>query len=566
MTMGGLAGRLRNRLGLALAGFTGIDIALHFGVIPELLGLGESVIVPSLLAITTAYVLDLGIFVWLLDWAVLFVLGALTIPYLVPRTLQHWGKSLWVRFAIATAAIASAMLVEQVAYRLLEPEYELLFYYGPIPAAVGLVGAATAGLLFVATGVHSLTFKLIGSRSGSPVADADGFGDGRTSVRRRVFHGTVMAISLGIVFGNAMLLTPLLQSAFLVFLALARLHPADVTGSDPTDRLSVGTIAAWGEPHHVTALLYSLLALTYVSFIGLSGVGVNPVRQLLTQGIAGITLFGCFFVIPIFHVVTYVERLFRVFATDLEDRIAAAPPGLDAGDAKRAPGFLLPAGVLLGVSRLVFEMYDDPADTMGWIPWSVILIVAGVTLVVPFLRAPVRLQLSDYHATPLAVALLVAVEHQIGEPSHGTSAGIVGRFLHEQSISTGMVLDSLLFTLLAIFVFLLPYLAFGTLTYISAVRDETVARALGSLRLASRAWLFGTGFILFTGRIKITQGGFEATAANSSLETFAVAAIGLVMYATLFYAAWSTLRGILSGGLVPRFEVVRESDSDQISH
>jgi hypothetical protein len=56
--------------------------------------------------------------------------------------------------------------------------------------------------------------------------------------------------------------------------------------------------------------------------------------------------------------------------------------------------------------------------------------------------------------------------------------------------------------------------------------------------------------------MRVTGDGFD-TVPTSGPETLLVAATGLLMYATLLYAAWLTARAALSGGLLPRFEMAR---------
>lgn len=524
------------------------DLTVRLG--PELFGVSDQIVVP-VAVVTSTTVVDASTLGWAINWLTLFALGVYLTPYLFPQSLLSWASGLWARLAVAGGATALGLLVEAL-YRSALPAGGSPLPVGPSVGTVGGSLVGSAGLLAVAA---VLGRAVNPSPFPRPEAAYLALPEGvdRTGPVGLVVRGTLVVVTLAVVFATAAQLYPLTEALVLGVAVYTVAVPADVRAADPVERLSVGAVAAWGRLRHVTALLYLLATLLALTAVAVEALGAFPVVTLLSGGVAGVALLACTLVVPVVHVLKYADRAFRSFAVEID----RGNRPVDLVDPGRAPGFMLHAGALFGLLDLVYVEGRLSGPVPGSV-WVAVAVLTVVTLWASYARAPLRAVIPDYHAVPLAVGLWLAAATEVGSPADGYTA----RLLLGMPVGPGVAVDAAVGALLVVLGVLFVYAPVGALAYET---DREAAARDGGDSLGTALWLWGLNTVVWTvgiGALYVMAGfpgSFEALnewmQANSG-DLLAVGPVAFPMGLSFLGAVAYTVIPLLSGRLLPRFEPV----------
>jgi hypothetical protein len=523
--------RLLGGLGTLAAG----DLGMRF--LPDVAGVGDQIVVPAAV-FSSRLLFDAATVGWVVNWLTLFALAAITTPYLFPERLLDWTATPTVRLSVAVGATATGLVVESgLRAAILGQPSPLPVAPSPLVAA-GAVGSGT-GLLVAATALGGLAWP---SPRSAPdrtyLALPDGVG--RTGPLQRVLRGTLLVVTLGIVFATAAQLYPVTELLVVGGAVYALLDLGAAGVEDPVERLAVGAVAAWGGYRHAAALAYLLAALLVLTGIALDTLGAFPVATLLGQGPVGVALLVALLLVPTLHVLAYADRAFRSFAGELNrqgrSRALLTP--------SRAPGFMIPAGALFGLLPLLFERGEGLVRPVTPPVWALIVALAALTLWTAYATAPVRLRLPDYHAVPLAIAAWIAAGSDFGNLEFGIGA----RLVTGRPIGPGIAIEAALSAAVVVIVVSLAYAPVA-----SAVYDGD--DALGTVLVL---WTAHTAVLVVVfGPLYVLDGTPPVVAFAESLPSSPVEAAALLLWTlTFFPAAAYTGLAVLSGRLWPRFEAV----------
>lgn len=523
--------RLLGGLGALAAGDLGVRI------LPDLVGASDRVVVPAAV-FTSRLLLDAATVGWMLNWLMLFALAALLTPYLFPERLLDWTSTLTVRLSVAAGATATGLVVESgLRAAILDGPSPLPVSPSPLVLA-GTVGGG-AGLLVLATALGGVTQpSLLSAPDRTFLALPDDVD--RTAPAQRVLRGTVLVVTLGVVFATAAQLYPVTELLVMGGAVYALLDLGPTGAEDPVERLAVGAVAVWGGHRHAAALAYLLAALLILTGIALDTLGPFPVATLLGQGPLGVALLVGLLVVPTLHVLAYADRAFRSFAVELNrqgrSRALLTP--------SRAPGFMIPAGALFGLLPLLFERGEGLVRPVTPPVWALIVALAALTLWTAYARAPVRLRLPNYHAVPLAVAAWIAAGSDFGNPEFGIGA----RLVTGRPIGPGIAIEAVLSAAVVVIVVLLAYAPVASAVYEG---DDALGTALA-------LWTAHTVVpVVVFGPLYVLAGTPPVVAFAESLPSSPVEAGALLLWTlTFFPAALYTGLAVLSGRLWPRFEAV----------
>jgi hypothetical protein len=432
-TRGGPSSRV---VGLCFGGLASIDLAAR--IVPELLGLGDSLLLPVGALLATTYALELATVGWLFGWLLFGMVVFQMSPLLFPRRLHEWAHGLPNRVALTASAVGVGVFIEQSIL------VGLQVGRSPLPVALErfpLVAGAAVVLLLLSRFVPPVRWEsgLLYSfdRSIYP----------REEARSGIFttQHLLVVLLLGVLLAETSLLFPLPELLILAVVG-SDLVGRPLTGSVParrdvTERLVQGVAGLWIGPRGLLWFFYSSFGLFAVFFFLVLYVDYLDFWALLaSRPRTGAFLAYCFGGMAVLVIVASVRLLERIPAQihtrqrrgGLATRTSEATP--PAGDRSRVPGLLIPAGVLwvvLEFARPTFENGTPAAEIPAFTITPTLVGVAAVTSLLGVLTV-VRsgwfpeLPLSDYQAAALSMACLFTLGIGVGfstgstEPTGGS--------------------------------------------------------------------------------------------------------------------------------------------------
>lgn len=489
------------------SGFGGLAcLDIVWRSLPELVGLGDSLVLPAMLALSTGVVLDAGTVGWVLGWFLLASLVAYVAPRLYPESAQGVASGVPMRLAVAGSTVAVGTLIERTIV-------EEWFGVGTTPIPYGLerlgaILAASAGAFAVAMALGYLSSRIRGGRgradpnspagsrgsgAGSSVGssgirtdratggadllnysfDSSGGSSPTSSPSLRDHHErgvtatvspgpvSLVAVSvllcgfLGLLLSGVSLLYPLPELVVVGwFVRDTAIEVLDLTHGqipvrlDVAERFAMGASAVWAGVRGVLTFVY------VCSGLFLTIIYVLYVRQLVGDVFGSGLVPGMFLVACLgtatLHAAVYWLRIVDRLPAHLFADDETAPVG-------RVPGLLIPSGLLVGL----FAAWSFSGSGEG-LPETVSLgyAIPAVVLVAVALRAVLRRDHavesaeSDALAVPLAFGMLAALPPSIGNET-------VGEGLHalfaDGTFSVGVPLYALAVFLAVGVVAVVPY-------------------------------------------------------------------------------------------------------------
>lgn len=417
-----------------LGSIAGSDLAVRF--LPELFGLGDTFAVPIGAVLTARLLLHWGTLGWLLSWlllgAVLFQLAPITLP----RAEREWAHGLPGRFAFAAGGVTLGLFLEKV---LLE---RTGLGQSPFPYPMEYAPVAVAGVVALVVVARFLPPMQLGGsllytfdESDYPIERAAGV----SFVSQYLLLLAVVALMLA----EISLLFPLPELLILgvsvhdVLEYRLRSVPQIPARRELTERVVIGAAAIWSGIRGSLWLLYNVAGLLLVILVDILYVrGIQLGRMLSIQPLDA--AFVVFVLVAATGLATVsIVRLIERIPVQLAGSITgdSTPVRVDDGpdhdyprphvpdgdlnahvfrDLPRIPGFLIPAGLLLGALEMALPNQGfQPFETVPVLemtpPLVTIAVAAAAVGALTVLRPTwfPGVPVSDYYAGPMAVTFLL---------------------------------------------------------------------------------------------------------------------------------------------------------------
>ena len=420
--------RLRERVArpatLLLGGVASADLLLR--IVPELIGLGDGLLLPVGTLLASTYLLEWGTIGWLFGWLLFGAVVFQMAPLLYPHRLYEWAHGLPNRLSLSAGAVALGVFLEKFVLAVLD------IGTTPLPydlAAFPFVLGAVLALLLASRVLPAVRWE------SEFLYSFDEAIYPRESVDTGVFTAQhlLVALLLGALLAETSLLFPLPE---LLVLAVVGVDVADTRFStnvparrDLTERLVQGVTGIWIGPRGLLWFLYVAFSLftaffLIVLYVELVNLGALVTRRPLTAAFVGYCLGGTVLLVTV-STVRLAERIpARIHARQQQSDAAARTSGATppTRDRARVPGFLLPAGLLwmcLEFARPDYSTYLPLAEIPPFALTPPILVGAalagllGVVTVVWADRLPTA-PLSDYQTAVMSLACLAALGIGVG--------------------------------------------------------------------------------------------------------------------------------------------------------
>lgn len=432
---------------VVFGGLASVDLATR--MVPELLGFGDSLLVPVGALLATTYALELSTAGWLFGWLLFATVVFQMSPLLFPRRRHEWAHGLPNRFALTVSAVAVGVFVEQGILLGLDAGRS------PLPLSLDRfpsVAAAVFGLLLLSRLLPPVRWEsnLLYSFDRA-IYPEDRAGTGIFTTQH-----LLVVLLLAVLLAETSLLFPL-PELLVVAVVGGDLLGRPFTGSVParrdvTERVVQGITGLWIGPRGLLWFFYSSFGLFAVFFFLVLYVDFLDFWALLARRPRTAAFVAyCFGGMAVLVIVSSVRLLERIPAQihtqrrrdELATRTSGATP--PAVDRPRVPGLLIPAGVLwvlLEVARPAFENGTPAAEMPPFTVTPTLVAVAVVTSLVGLLTV-VRSEwfpatpLSDYQAAALSMACLFALGIGVGFSSN--SATPVGGSMRLHVVSNTVV-------------------------------------------------------------------------------------------------------------------------------
>lgn len=506
---------------------------------PELVGVGDTVVLPAVLVVTSNLVLDAAAVGWGLGWLLLGLVVFTSVPRLYPDDVEDVASGVPLRLAAAVTAVAVGTLVERSIV-------EEWFGVGttPIPYGLERLGVVLAGgtLLFVAAVAVSAVARrgsddrprtseldpweeggspTISWRTDSGSGALDPFSSGRGSAEPRrstlqaseaidfslsrtsgvgaaelVWRSVVLSACLGLLLAAISLLYPVSELIVIGWFASDLVDAALGSGAeiparaDLAERFAVGASSVWGSAAGVYSFLYVCVGL----FAHL--VVLFYVRLLLGDvwsANAGSLLFAfvCLGAATI-HAAAYWLRI--------SERLPVALFDIPHSALVRVPGLLLPSGLLLAVfiawnNTVPGEPLPD-AVPLGYLVAAVVGVAVALGTVLlsdvvdddPSFRA-------DHALIPVAIGCHLALPAMMVPD---VIAGF-GTIVTSEPLATGAILRGVGRALAVMGLAVCPYFVPHALLIASDAGWGGLGGLLGTYALALAAWIVTLVLFLVVG-------------------------------------------------------------------
>ncbi|WP_254273208.1 hypothetical protein [Haloarcula marina] len=427
-----------------LAGIAGTDVLVR--VVPELLGLGDSLLLPVAFVLTSQFVLDWGTVGWALGWTLFASVVFQLAPLLFPRRLHEWAHGLPNRFTMAVSTVAVGVFLEKLLVE------SLGFGTTPLPVPTAffpVVVLFVFGLCLVARFVTPVRvdtpFLYSFDASVYPVAESEGM----LVVTQQLF----VVCFVGLLLAELSLLFPLPELLVLSVVGYDGVAAvmSDVeelpSRRDVAERVVQASTAVWHGPRGIIWALYATAGLFAAFFVDYLYVDALELWALSTvrpvdAAFAAYTLAGMTVLVAI-ATLRLAERIPLELQDGLGDQIArerlrpnVSPAGVSttnggprnegtplADDStRRLPGLMVPAALLVMSLELARPNYtgDPPVSQIPPLelsaPIVALAVVAGVVGVATVVRPDAfpSSGLSDYQAGAVSVACFFTLGLGVG--------------------------------------------------------------------------------------------------------------------------------------------------------
>jgi hypothetical protein len=412
-----------------IGGATAFDVLLR--LVPEMVGLGDTVIISSGAVFVTTYVFEAQHASFLLGWAILFALAFNFTPHLYPLKFVDAATSYLTRFTVAASSTAVGVVTVDGVYVLVASVSGQVSRQAMVTPKARTAIAVLAGVTIlhsVAT-VAMCTDRIppIGadtrwlsrphtgqeeresterSQQAEPV-DPDPTVSERCSAST-VIRGGLMSVALGVVLAAVYLLYPVTELFVLGYICheLLAAHVGFFTpglGTGLEERLAMGAAAAWASSRHIVSLLFAACILLTASMVS---IGLNTQTYQGAAGRPGDTLLALVVTVATFvYVLRYVARILVRIPYQVEElretRFTTPDIGTDGEAPYRIAGFMVPAALVYAVIAEGIWMTSEGI--------AITVALAAIMLLLSYEPSPWRLTLSDYDAVPVAAGVTVAI-------------------------------------------------------------------------------------------------------------------------------------------------------------
>jgi hypothetical protein len=390
------------------------DILLR--TLPELLGLGDSFVLPILTIVTFRHVVQFATVGWGLGWLLLFSLVYYFTPKLYPETILRWASGVQVRFALALSAVGVGLLVEKAIL------VTMGFGTTPTPLSPRLVVGVLAGVVALFT-LASVTDPIVVRTRFFSVPDSSLVQLPERLRRDYSFaeftiRGSLLAVVLGVLLAEVSLLYPLPELLVLGVVAYEGLFDGLLDGNylparrDAAERAAFGAVSAWGRPRHLVVLLYAVFVIFMTILFALFAFDHLPLLSMIQRNPGSVLLILSMIGTTLLYTTKYSLRILVRLPLQVHESLhtGSVPDGPEFERVShRIPGFLLPSVILFFTfSRLFITNTTIEAVPLSELSTAQVALAVGLVLTVLLLSYrpfPEPVDLSDYHALPAAVGL-----------------------------------------------------------------------------------------------------------------------------------------------------------------
>lgn len=404
-----------------LGAVAGTDLLVR--ILPELLDLGDTLIVPVGTVLVTRLVLDWALIGWLLSWVllamVLFQIAPITFPY----GARDWAHGLPGRTAVTVSGITLGVFLEKAILEWTQIG-QSPFPYRIEPLTVGVVFAGLVVLFTASLALPPLqwgtTVLYRFDENELPVESGTGAS----------FFGSylLLVVVIGLMLAEISLLFPLPEvlilgvSVYDIVGYKLRSIPALPARRDVAQRLVIGVAAIWSGFRGAIWVIYNvagLLAIILINALYIRGLHLwqLPAVRPVDAAFAFFTLGGAT-VLATVSIVRLIERIpvHYFFNPHFEDQDAVEADTHLIKPRPRVPGFMIPAGLLFGslelarpnTGRVSIENLPPLELTGTVLLIAAIASVLGVATVFRPAWFP-ALSVSDYYAGPVSLANFLAL-------------------------------------------------------------------------------------------------------------------------------------------------------------
>ncbi|SFR35065.1 hypothetical protein SAMN04487947_0260 [Halogeometricum rufum] len=506
---------------LFLGGIGGLAVTdLLFRGVAELVGIGDSLVVPLGMLIVSRHVLDLATIGWGIGWLFLFSLVFYFAPHLFPTRISDWAAGLPVRTALSVSAILVGIVTEKAIVSLI-PSVGTTPFPLSVQSAVVVVGM-TVPLFGVATVLPN-----VGSSTRVLSYDDESMVVLPKRMRTELsffeftFRGAFVAVALGVLLAEVSLLYPIPELLVVGFAAYDSVGGSIGTpsylpaGRDLAEKISTGTVAAWGGIRELLVLLYVTFVIFVAVVFGLYVFSQWSLPQSVIDSPENVGL-GLILVVPsIVYAVQYGVRILE----RIPGQMRTSMHGVETPDEirTRAPGFLLPPVCLVLLASLTEQTAAIPLGETAF--WAVAVVAAASTLLFAFGTFPVAVELSDFHALPWAVGVSTLAT---GVGFAAVNGPLTGGPNEVETVGVAAVVA---------FVLMSPYVV---VTGFSAWRDDPQYGTDGGMRRLAISW--GAFTVCFL----VSVGVFIAVGSPESLPEPVGGVLGIALLVSAFAVAVNT--------------------------
>ena len=381
-----------------VGGLGAVDIGLR--AVPDVLGLGESIVIPALVGVTAQYAVSSPVAATLVGLVMLALPVAYLTPALFPRPFLTSSRNLVVRGFVGLSALAVTLYAREAILVALTGEPTWIPVTPSVRSAVRVLGGIALGLVVLLAvpwdrfGTDPDRGSVVGEpgrRSDDtptrlePGDEADSDTDGEStpdpwqwSIEELdpplglLVTGVLVIVGVGVVLATLSLLSPVPELIAIVGGLYVAVAPETVRTSDVTEPLVLAVRSVWNGVLGTTVFVYTVVILYVLTIPGAEGI-VSVYRRVGLLGGVAYTAAG---LVPMVYSIKYIERSYRSVLTNGAVRVpvgAMVPPGVLSG-------------LQIGVERAgagdgvvaVVDAWTTPV-------WTVAVVGAFVTLLIAFL-------------------------------------------------------------------------------------------------------------------------------------------------------------------------------------
>jgi len=377
----------------AVTGVGGLGLAdLTLRVAPEVLGVGENLVVPALFGLTTRSVVSSPVLGTAIGSVLLAVLVAYLAPGLFPGDTHTSRYNLPLRGVVGVSVLAVSLYTREVLVRTVTGSGTWVPVDPSPRTGAVLLGAVALGLFVVlVVPWHWLTPRTpgdplaVGDDRATPTVGPSGDHDGDTRFAvvpsfDTLVTGTGLVVGAGAVMGAVSLLYPLPEVIAVLAGVYVHVPVGRVPRTDVTERLVLAARTVWAGRLAAITLVYAVGVLLWLAVAG----ATTPTTGLPLSGYAGSgaavwLAYACVVLVPVVYTVRFIDDAYRPLVTG-----EGGGPSL---------ALLVPPGVLSGLSLAVGAagLGESPTATAeAWTTATWVVAVGGAALALLLAAAPWR--------------------------------------------------------------------------------------------------------------------------------------------------------------------------------